>query len=438
MPACMHARDIQERGLRYYDLGVGARALASLGTSQTCVSNCIQSVHHPHRSKPLRKIGREEGAMPVIIFQSLSKSLLRLLPREIMQQSATIHETNRKQWGQRATMEPIVSTEQTMNDDSDDDNVKMPALNMQASSGTKASASITNIKSDQNNTNMLLQSEESMYEMMDDGNEQLPPDHYLLHNDWSPPEMSIDDFPPMPPLPPNDFLPMSPLPPMQMPPLLVQSTTETTPPIPQTFSNLSFEGESTKLNTYSPSLDEFLPADNNMHHFDHSTVGDVQSDRNVPSLGISHPSSVCLPSLDEHHEYFPSTFGNNEPSTQYFSGSNAMQEAIYSTPTTTYASLQNTTDANLYENAFSLTEAEMADDIAPGVYATTTAPLLSPSVEEDDRWSQKFKDLQEYKAKHGNCDVKQTEGKLGYWVNKVSARVLEWCVSPVLTEPSGL
>ncbi|KAL7429044.1 hypothetical protein ACHAXH_003806 [Discostella pseudostelligera] len=265
---------------------------------------------------------------------------------------------------------------------------------------------------------MLLQSEESMYEMMDDGNEQLPPDHYLLHNDWSPPEMSIDDFSPMPPLPPNDFLPMSPLPPMQMPPLLVQSTTETTPPIPQTFSNLSFEGESTKLNTYSPSLDEFLPADNNMHHFDHSTVGDVQSDRNVPSLGISHPSSVCLPSLDEHHEYFPSTFGNNEPSTQYFSGSNAMQEAIYSTPTTTYASLQNTTDANLFENAFSLTEAEMADDIAPGVYATTTAPLLSPSVEEDDRWSQKFKDLQEYKAKHGNCDVKQTEGKLGYWVNK--------------------
>ena len=302
---------------------------------------------------------------------------------------------------QRATVEPMSTEQQTMNDNRDDDNVKMPFYRYEHH--TKASSSITTTTNEKNNnTNMLIQSESSMYDMMDDGNEQLPPDHYLLRNDWSPPELSINDFPPMPPLPPHDFPPMPPLPPMHMPlpPLLVQSTTETTPPIARNFSHLSFEGG--ESNTYSPSLDDFLPAD---MHLDHSTIGGLHSDRNVPSLGISHPSSVCLPSLDE---------------TQCFAGNNAMQDANYSTPAAKFASVQNTTDEDQYDYAFSLSEAAMEmsdDDIAPGIDAAAKkAPLLSP-------WSQKFIELQMYKAQHGDCDVKQTEGKLGYWVNKVSKRV---------------
>lgn len=44
--ACKQGLAIEGEGLRY---DLGARALASLGAySQTCVSNCIQSVHHPH------------------------------------------------------------------------------------------------------------------------------------------------------------------------------------------------------------------------------------------------------------------------------------------------------------------------------------------------------------------------------------------------------
>ncbi|KAL3756129.1 hypothetical protein ACHAWU_005633 [Discostella pseudostelligera] len=295
---------------------------------------------------------------------------------------------------QRATMEPMSTEQQTMNDNRDDEDASFIDT---GTSDTKASTSInTNITSE-NNTNMLIQSEASMYDMMDDGNEQLPPDHYLLRNDWSPPELPFN-FPPMPPLlPPNEFPPMPPLPPMQMhmPPLLVQTTTETTPPIARNFSHLSFEGG--QSNTYSPSLDDFLPVD---MHLDHSTIGGLHSDRNVPSLGISHPSSVCLPSLDE---------------TQCFAGNNAMQDANYSTPAAKFASVQNTTDEDQYDYAFSLSEAAMEmsdDDIAPGIDAAAKkAPLLSP-------WSQKFIELQMYKAQHGDCDVKQTEGKLGYWVNK--------------------
>ena len=97
-----------------------------------------------------------------------------------------------------------------------------------------------------------------------------------------------------------------------------------------------------------------------------------------------------------------------------------MQDANYSTPAAKFASVQNTTDEDQYDYAFSLSEAAMEmsdDDIAPGIDAAAKkAPLLSP-------WSQKFIELQMYKAQHGDCDVKQTEGKLGYWVNKVSKRV---------------